>query len=191
MQLLYFWRCDMSFTGEERVFCTLQFEATRSIKTTMRKFTSKFKKKFSSNRSIKKWHSNFVNTGNSTTPRKAPTPTVCTPEAAAAISEHFEEIQHCSIRRASLALEMKKSSVQKIVWTIKIISAYFLRTICVVKIYLTNNYLWELDLHIYITIIYSVVTCNDILLLLYILIFIYMHGNILYFINLYTLIFYY
>ena len=91
MQLLYFWRCDMAFTGEERIFCTLQFEAIRSIRTTMRKFTSKIRKKFSSNISIKKWHSNFVNTGNSTTSRKAPPPTVWTPETVAVISEYFEE----------------------------------------------------------------------------------------------------
>ena len=66
----------MAFTGEEQAFCTLQFEASRSIKTTMRKFSSKFKKKSPSNKSIKKWHSNFVKTGQCTTPRKAPLPTV-------------------------------------------------------------------------------------------------------------------
>ena len=104
----------MAFTGEEQAFCTLQFEASPSIKMTMRKFFSKFKKKSPSDKSIKKWHSNFVKAGKCTTLRKAPPPTVFTLEAAAAIKEHFEENQYCSIRRASLALEMKKSSVQKI-----------------------------------------------------------------------------
>ena len=103
----------MAFTGEEREFCTMHFEATRSIKMTMIKFTRKFKKMSPSNKSIKKWHSNFVNTGNSTTARKAPPPTVCTAEAAEAISRHFKENPHCSMRRASLALGMKMPSVQK------------------------------------------------------------------------------
>ena len=52
--MLYFWRCDMAFTGEEQAFCTLQFEASRSIKMKMKKFSSKFKKRSPSNKSIKK-----------------------------------------------------------------------------------------------------------------------------------------
>ena len=109
------WRlCDMAFTGEERAFCTLQFEATRSQAITQRKFTSKYKKKSPSIPTIKKWHANFLKTGSSTTPRKAPPPTVLTPVAVERISDYFEVNEYCSIRRASLALEMKKSSVQKV-----------------------------------------------------------------------------
>ena len=61
----------MDFTGAERDFCALN--QTRSVTIAQRKFSTKFKKKSPTKKIIKKWHSNFVETGIIAKPRKAPT----------------------------------------------------------------------------------------------------------------------
>ena len=68
----------MGFTDAERAFCTLTYDQTQSVTIAQRKFSTKFKKKSPTKKTIKKWHSNFVKTGNITKPRKAPVPTVVT-----------------------------------------------------------------------------------------------------------------
>lgn len=109
----------MEFTGDQRAFCSITYEQTKSTTATKRKFTTKFKKKSPTKDTIKKWHSTFMNTGNSTTPRKAPAPTVTTPQAATAIDKHFEDYPNESIRRASLALDIKQTSIQRMLKTNK------------------------------------------------------------------------
>ena len=109
----------MDFSGEQRAFCTATFDKTRSIIATKRKFTTKFKKQAPSKNTIKKWHLNFMESGSCITPRKAPPTTVATPQAAAVISRHFQRNQHDSIRRAFPFLNIKKTSLYKVIKTEK------------------------------------------------------------------------
>ena len=113
-KMLLFGENAMDFTGEQRAFCTATFDRTRSAAATKRKFFTKFKRPAPSKDTIKKWHLNFIRNGSCITPRKAPPATVATPQVAAVITRHFEENQHDSIRKASLVLNMKTTSVHKV-----------------------------------------------------------------------------
>ena len=84
------------FTGAERAFCALTYDQTRSVAIAQRKFSAKFEKKSPTKKRIKKWHSNFVETGNITKSRKAPAPTVATLATASTFETHFNNNQHDS-----------------------------------------------------------------------------------------------
>ena len=60
-----------------------------------------------------------METGNITKPRKAPAPTVATLATASTVNTHFDNNQPNSVRRASSALDMKWSSLHRILQTNK------------------------------------------------------------------------
>ena len=92
----------MDFAGAEQAFCTLTYDQTRSV-TIAQKIFNKVKKKnlLGTKKNVKKWHFKFV-------------ATVATLATAHMFKTHFDNNQHDSVSRASLALDMKRSSLHRI-----------------------------------------------------------------------------
>ena len=104
----------MSFTVRERAKCAVWFDSLQSVVSVQQKFRTEFNKErhdaMPSGISIRRWHSSLMSTGsvfNATHERKR---TRRSDEHIAAAQEHFEEDPHTSIRRASLALDMSRTT---------------------------------------------------------------------------------
>ena len=113
----------MSFTVRERAKCAVWFDSLQSVVSVQQNFRTEFNKErhdaMPSGISIRRWHSSLMSTGsvfNATHERKR---TRRSDEHIAAVQEHFEEDPHTSIRRASLALGMSRTTVQIILRDLK------------------------------------------------------------------------
>ena len=56
-------KCKMALTSQQRGWCVLEFHKTNSVVTVQRAFKSKFNVDPPTNKSILKWHRNFIERG--------------------------------------------------------------------------------------------------------------------------------
>ena len=109
----------MEYSGEQRAFYVTHVSTTRSATTDQRKYRTRFNKAPPKVDTIKKWHAKFLETGSTTTPRKPPQPTVLTTQTIETVEDHFGSHPHDSVRRASLFLDIKKTTLHRALKTSK------------------------------------------------------------------------
>jgi len=56
-------KCKVALTSQQRGWCVLEFHKTNSVVTVQRAFKSKFNVNGPTNKSILKWHRNFIERG--------------------------------------------------------------------------------------------------------------------------------
>ena len=95
----------------------------QSVISVQRRFRTEFSKHrhdtIPSGDSIRRWHSSLMSTGSVLNAPHQRLQTRRSDEDIAAVQEHFEDDPHSSTRRASLALDMSRTTVQRILKDLK------------------------------------------------------------------------
>ena len=108
----------MSFMARERAKCAVWFDSMQSIVLVQRKFHTEFNKgrhdSIPSGDTIRRWHAALMDTGSVMNAPHSRTRTRRSDEDVEAVQEHFCNDPHTSTRRASLALEMSRTTIRRI-----------------------------------------------------------------------------
>src|SRR5215469_12454703 len=108
-------KCKMAPTSQQRSWCVLEFHKTKSVVTVQRAFKFIFKVDPPTNKSILKWHRNFIERGCICDQRKGHSgrPSV-SEKVVDRVRESFLRSSRKSRRRASRELKVPQSTVSKI-----------------------------------------------------------------------------
>lgn len=108
----------MTFTIRERAKCAVWYDSMQSVVSVQRKFRTEFDKgrhdAIPSGDSIKRWHKSLMTNGTVLNAHHHRTQTRRSDEDVAAVQEHFKENPHSSTRRASLTLDMSRTTVRRV-----------------------------------------------------------------------------
>ena len=106
-------KCKMALTSQQRGWCVLEFHQANSVVTVQRAFKRKFNVDPPTNKSILKWHRNFIERGCICDQRKGHSsrPSV-SEQVVDRVRESFLRSPRKSTRRASRELQVPQSTVR-------------------------------------------------------------------------------
>lgn len=110
-----------AYSVQQRARCVLWYAKSESITEVQRKFRATYGKHSQgpNTSSIRKWHAKFLETGSVLDSTRKKESTKRTEAAAVLVREHFEEDCHTSQRRAANALNMSRTTIQRILKDLK------------------------------------------------------------------------
>ena len=135
-------KCKMVLTSQQRSWCVSEFHKTHSVVTVQRAFKRKFNVDPPTNKSILKWHRNFIEEGCNCYQRKGHSrrPSV-SDQVIDRIRESFFLSPRKSMCRASQELKVLQSTVSKILCKRLRLHTYKLQL--VQKLHLEENEMWH------------------------------------------------
>ena len=109
----------MDYSSTEKVKCSCWYEWTKSVITVQRKFRDEFHKEAPVKNSIHKWYRLLMETGSVSVVERKQKCSAKTAENAAHIQKHFGENPHSSTRRAAMAFDISRRTIQRILKELK------------------------------------------------------------------------